>query len=204
MRVCRSICLRSFMCSPGFSSAGMGAGAGLDFVGSIAGARSEQRALRSAARISEINAGMAEEEARQFLRVGAITAGRRYQEGARLRGKQVAAMGANNVVIGEGSTARVLATTDYSTQVDVDTIMGNAYRQAVGAQVDATNLRGQAAGQRATASGISPFLAGASSLLTSAAAVAPKMYQMGQNQSASFSKKAHAKTLKFNDDWLSG
>jgi hypothetical protein len=156
----------------------MGVGAGMDFVGSIAGVRSERRSLRSAARIADIGASMADEDARQALRIGTVLAGRRFEEGARVRGQQVAAMGANNLVIGEGSTARVLATTDYATQLDVDTIMANAYREAFGLQVEGMNLRGQAAAQRATASGISPFLAGATSLLTSAAKIAPEMHEL--------------------------
>jgi hypothetical protein len=156
----------------------MGVGAGMDFVGAIAGARSERRSLRSAARIADIGASMADEDARQALRIGTVLAGRRFEEGARVRGQQVAAMGANNLVIGEGSTARVLATTDYATQLDVDTIMANAYREAFGLQVEGMNLRGQAAAQRATASGISPFLAGATSALTSATKIAPDMYNL--------------------------
>lgn len=156
-------------------------GAAASTIGSIASAVQTKAALRSAARIADINAGMTEVAAGQTRRDGMTMASRRKMEGERTRSAQVARMAANNIVVGDGSSAAVLASTDYATTVDADQIEANAIRQALGLKTEAGNLRAQAAGQRALAAGISPFLEGATSALTGAASVAQSYYKLQQS-----------------------
>ena len=153
-------------------------GAAQSTIGSIASAVQTRAALRSAARIADINAGMTEVAAGQTRRDGMTMASRRKMEGERTRSAQVARMAANNIVVGEGSSAAVLASTDYATAIDANQIEANAIRAALGLKTEAGNLRSQAAGMRAQASGISPFLEGATSLLSGASSVAQSYYTM--------------------------
>jgi hypothetical protein len=174
------------MCTAELALAGQAAGAAQSTVGSIASAVQTRAALRSQARILDINAGMVEDAARQTRVDGQTMGSRRYMEGERLRSSQVAAMAGNNIVVGEGSSAAVLASTEYGTEVDVKQIEANAIRQALGLKTEAGNLRSQATTARAQASGISPFMEGLGSALTGATAVAGTYYNL--NKAGAFDK----------------
>lgn len=147
-------------------------------VGSYFSAKQQKLQLQTQAQLSEINARMAELGARN-----ALLQGERAQQGhmlktAGLKGKQRAAMAAGGVDLGEGSALNVLTTTDVMSEIDRNTIEHNAMMDAWGYKTQAVNLRSEAAMQRATASGIKPGLAAASTLLGSAGSVASNWYTM--------------------------
>lgn len=150
---------------------------------------------RSDASLLDVNAGLSETQARM-----AIMQGQREEQQMRLRtaqikGTQRAAMAANGVDLGEGSSSRILATTDYMGEIDVGTIRANAARTAFGYRIQAANQKFAAMSARvqganytagsafasANAAGISPFASGMSSLMTSAASYGPQVYGMGKS-----------------------
>lgn len=186
----------------------MGAGA----VGSAAGARSSAASQKaqleynaaigklnaamaeSDASLLELNASISESQARMALQIGQREEQQLRLQSAQLKGRQRAAFAANGVDLGVGSTARVLASTDYMTEVDASVVRANAARQAFGYRVQAVNQKFSAMTAKAQgtsyragsafasvgAAGISPAAAAGTSLLGSASAVAPSVYSMGR------------------------
>ena len=85
--------------------------------------------------------------------------------------------------LGEGSAARVLATTDIMGQIDANTIAANATRTAWGYRTQGTNFKNEASMKRSAAGGMNPGLAAGTTLLTGANAVASNWYML-QKQGA--------------------
>ena len=185
----------------------MGAGMATSAVGSYYSAQGTKTQLEYQAAMGKLNAAMAESDA-SLLELNAsisdtqgkmaIAQGQREEQklrlgSAQLKGRQRAALAANGVDLGVGSAARVLATTDYMTEVDAGEIRANAARAAFGYQVQGVNQRYGAMAARtqgvnykagsafatASASGISPLASAAGSLLGSAGSVAPSVYKTG-------------------------
>lgn len=157
------------------------AGAAMGIVSSFFGAKSQKSALNYQAEIAEINAGLAELSAQNE-----ILAGQREEQKARLRtgaikaGQRVA-MAANGIDMAGSPTAQnILNTTDILGEIDAQTIQANALRSAWGYRTQATNLTNEATMARGTASGISPGMAAASSLLTGAGQVAGSWYSLNK------------------------
>lgn len=152
-------------------------------------ARSAQSMAEAQANIDDINADTSEFAAQQ-----AIIAGQRNEQnvllkGAQLKSTQRAEMAANGIDLSQGSAQNILTSTDVMTREDAKQVALEATRAAWGLRTQATNYKSaagvsraqgqaavlqgyaQAAGLNATASAISPSMAGASSLLTSAASI---------------------------------
>lgn len=167
------------MCSAGLASlGGQAAGVGASTVGAFMGAEAQRASLRSQASIAEINASISDAAARS-----ALAASEREQQQIMLRGDQVksaqtAAYAANGIDIASKSAVNVASSTDYITQVDANTARANGIAAAWGQRIQADNFRGQATMERAQARGISPFLSGASTLITGAGQVASSWYKM--------------------------
>jgi hypothetical protein len=186
----------------------MGAGMASSAIGASTAASGQKSQLQYQAAMGSINAAMAESDA-SILELNAsitdaqadqaIAQGQREQQklrlgAAQLKGRQRASLAANGVDLGVGSAARVLATTDYMTEVDAGEIRANAARAAFGykvqgvnqkfaamsARVQGANYKAGSAFASATASGISPLASGVGSLLGSAGSVAPSVYKTGQ------------------------
>lgn len=151
------------MCTPAAALAAQGAGAVSSAVGSVYAAKSQRSALA-------LQADMSDLQARGALAQGEREQQRSMLQTAQLKGTQRAALAANGVDLGQGSPLNILTTTDTMGGIDAQTIKANALRSAWG-------YRTQAAADRASASAISPGLAGATSLLTGATAVADSWYR---------------------------
>lgn len=141
-------------------------------IGSYYAAKGQKTALKLQARIAEVNAKIAEGQARDTLQRG-----ERQEQGARmgaaqLRSSQRAAMGSSGIDLGSETAAAVLTSTDYLTEMDANTIKANALREAWGFRMDAGQSRSEASMARATAKGISPAGDAFSTLITGAAQVA--------------------------------
>jgi len=161
------------------------AGVGMSTIGSIFGAKSEKSGLKFQARLADINARVAEMNARDLVRSGIIEESRIKLAGSQAKSAQVARMASSGVDIAGSPTAQArLAGTDLITEVDALTMRGNALRAAWGQRFEAQNQRSRAAVMRASAASISPGMAGFSTLLTGAGQVAASWY--GLNKEGAF------------------
>lgn len=168
------------MCSPGMASLGAQSfGVGMSTVGSIFAASSEKSRLRSQARLAEINASIIDSNARNTIRVGAIEESRVKLATAQAKSQQRTQMASSGIDIAGSNTALARLTgTDVVGEVDAATVRANALRAAWGQRIDAGNMRRQATSLRASASSISPALAGFTSLINGAGQVASSWYSL--------------------------
>lgn len=157
----------------------LGAGGGaLSFIGAISKANSTITADNAQADQLTTNAINAEQAAASAVTVGQGQVANTQTKGAQTVASQRAAMAANGIDIDAAGTAQnVQQSTQYVTDQNVQTITANAARAAMGytqqSQSDATN----AGTYRAAANAVSPTMAGATSLLTSATGVASNWYR---------------------------
>lgn len=168
------------MCNATASLAGQAFGVGAGTVGALAGAKAQQASLRSQARIAEINATLADAAAR-----GELMASERQQSSIKLRGaqtraSQVSAYAGRGIDVGVGSPVDVATSTDYFTEVDANTARANGIQAAWGRRMQAGNYRREATSSRATAAGISPGAAAATTLITGASQVAQSWYSLNK------------------------
>lgn len=151
-----------------------------DAASSIFAASSEKLGLKLASRIADLNASSEDDNARESLRRGNEDESRLRLETGFLKGRQIAAMGANGVRLDDGSPLNRLVSTDYMAEVDAATIRQNAAREAAGYRTRATSYRNEALMRRTAARGVSPFVSGLTSLVGSAQKVASDWYDFRQ------------------------
>lgn len=165
----------------GISAAQMGKASNTLAVGGMAtsaiGAFSSASGARHQASIDETNAKLSELGAQAALLQGQAAEKASMLDTAQRKSTQRAAFASNGLVIGEGSTGRVLTSTDYLGAVDRDTIHANAVRAAWGYKTQAISYRASADAKRA----INPAGAAATSLLGSGAQVAKGWYEISKN-----------------------
>lgn len=195
------------MCSPAMASLGVQSfGVGMSTVGSIFAASAQKSALRSQARIAEINASIMDSNARNTIRVGTIEESRVKLATAQAKSQQRTHLASSGVDIANSNTALARLTgTDVIGEVDAQTVRANALRAAWGQRIEAGNLRRGAVSARASAASISPALAGFTSLLNGAGQVAASWYSL--NKEGAFDPKsgtAGTATVGAGDDegWL--
>lgn len=165
------------MCSPTLAMGGQAFGAGMSAFGSFFQAKADKSALRSQARILDINAGVQENVARQTIAAGTVEESRVKLKGAQVKGRQIAEYASRGIdIAGSDSALAVLTGTDLITDVDAATIRANAMRAALGQRFEASNMRARATSARASAASISPGLALGTSLIQSAGQVAKSWY----------------------------
>lgn len=153
-------------------------GSAFSLIGALTKANNTSTADTAQANQLQTNANNAEQAAASAVTSGIGTAANAETRGAQTVASQRAAMAANGVDVTAAGTAQSVQTgTQYITDQNVQTITANAARAAMGytqqSQNDATN----AAAYRAAASSVSPAMAGATSLLTSATGVASNWYR---------------------------
>jgi hypothetical protein len=156
-------------------------GAAIQVIGAISSALSTRLALKGAAAVAEINAGVAERAAQQEMSNGQEQVAAATERAGQVKSSQRAAMAANGIDLGVGSAAEVLTTTDMVKEHDMQVIQSNAVRAAWGHRMTATSLTNQAVTSRASADSISPLVAGTSTLLSSAGQIAGSWYLMNKN-----------------------
>lgn len=142
------------------------------FAGSFYSAKAQKRNLQHQARMTEINARVAETGAKTELARGQAEYARHTLQAGHLKSAQRAALAANGMVMNEGSAAEMLAATDIMKEIDAQTIEENALRNAWGYRSQATDYRNQVLIGQAQASSINPAGAGLQTLLGSAPMVA--------------------------------
>ena len=152
------------------------AGALTGAIGSYYSAKSQKINLQGQAALADVNARIAELGAQSALDQGQRQVGALTMQAGQLKSRQRAALAANGVDLGEGNAAEIQASTDIMKEIDKNTLEANSVRTAWGYRTQGMNYQNEAAMQRATASSISPGMAVASSLLTSAGQVASSWY----------------------------
>lgn len=154
------------------------AGGAFSLIGAITKANNTVTADNAQANQMQINAGNAEQAAASAVTSGIGQATNTETKGAQTLASQRAAMAANGIdVNAAGTAANVQASTQYITKQNVDTITANAARAAMGyTQQEQSDIANSAA-YRAAGSSVSPAMAGATSLLTTATGVASNWYR---------------------------
>lgn len=93
--------------------------------------------------VAEMNAKIADNQARDALERGKIEEQKKRREVAQISGRQQAAMAANGVDISFGSPLDVLADTAIQGELDALTIRSNTYREEYDYRVKGANQRAQ-------------------------------------------------------------
>lgn len=157
-----------------------GLGALTSTVGSFYQAKSMKSSLNYQAGMSAINARLAETGAQSVLQQGQQQVAGLTLSAGMLKSKQTAAQAANGIDLGTGSAAEVRASTDIMKEIDANTLTSNAVKNAWGYRTYGVNAANEGLIQSATASGISPFSAAQSSLLSGAGQVASSWYMLNK------------------------
>ena len=152
------------------------AGAGINAIAASSAAAGQKSKLESAARAELLNAQMYESAAQQELRRGIGEQQAVQRRTANLKADQKVALVANGIDLGSGSAVNILTTTDYMGELDANMTHANSVRAAFGLRRQAQNSKNQADGLNASAQGISPEMAGFTSLLSDASTVASSWY----------------------------
>ncbi len=123
--------------------------------GQVQQAQATAKANRYNAQIQDMNANLADRQARDAIERGHLEEQRKRQEVARIKGAQTAAMAANGVDLTFGSPLDTLVDTAVAGEIDALTIRSNSYREAYDHNVDAVNKRAGATLSRMSASAAS-------------------------------------------------
>ena len=110
-------------------------------VGAVQQAQATAKSNRYNAEVQNMNARLADRQARDAIERGKLEEQRKRTEVARIKGAQTAAMAANGVDVTFGSPLDTLVDTAVAGELDALTIRSNSYREAYGYNVDAANKR---------------------------------------------------------------
>ena len=178
--------------STSFSAQQKGIGQILSIGGAINGAiggffqaQSQANQLKSQAmtldfqsKMADINSRMAEFGAENIMQAGERQAGAFSLRSGQAKGSARASMAARGVQLGEGSAAELIATHDTMKEIDMLTINANTVKAAEASRTQSVNYSNQASllgvssyNAYASANSISPFTAGITSLMGSAASI---------------------------------
>ena len=152
------------------------AGAAGSAVGSYKASQGTKAAYEAQAQIAENNAVIAGWQAADAERRGALKATQSRIQYSQLKGSQRAAMAANGIELSVGTAQNILNDADQFGQVDANTIIDNAAREAWGYRVQASNYHDNASLLQSRADAESPLMAAGTSLLGSAGKVAASWY----------------------------
>lgn len=166
------------MCDANTSMAAQGLGAGVSTVGSYYSALGQKTSLNAQAGLATIDARLANDEGDAALQQGQFNQQQALLEGAQTKSTQRADMAANGVDLGVGSALNVQDSTDLVAQVNAKNANLNALRTAFGYRAQAVQDTNKALMDKAQASGISPWMAGGGTLLTSAKSIATSRYEL--------------------------
>lgn len=152
------------------------AGMAMSAVSAYSGSQASKNAYGAQAQVAQNNAQVAEWQAEDALRRGAVAASDQGTKNNQLKGTQRARLAANGVDLGQGSALQILADTDYFGDIDAGRIEDNAAREAWAIRQQAAGYRADASLLQSRADSERPWLAAGTSLLTSAGKVAGNWY----------------------------
>jgi hypothetical protein len=154
----------------------MGAGMGAQAFGAYQSSRATKAAHEAQAQVQRNNATVAGWQAEDAIERGNKAAMRVRSQARQLKGTQRARLAAAGVDLGEGSALQILSDTDYFGEVDAQTTVDNAAREAWAIRQQAAGYSADAALMQSRAAAESPLFAAGTSLLTSASRVAERWY----------------------------
>lgn len=130
------------------------AGAGMSALGAYQGAQSQKAMANYNAQVAQNNAQVAEWQAQDAQRRGEEEAQAVRRQGDQIRGSQRATMAARGLDLAEGTSAELIAQTDFFSLADQTTARNNAAREAwgVGCKARTSGPRPVCNGQRLAAS----------------------------------------------------
>lgn len=165
--------------TPGNTNLALGAAGGaFSLIGALTKANNTVTADTAQANQLQTNAVNAEQAAASAVTTGIGTAANTETKGGQTVASQRAAMAANGVdVTAAGTAQNVQNSTQYVTDQNVQTITANAARTAMGYTQQSQSDINNSAAYRAAAASVSPTMAGATSLLTTATGVASSWYR---------------------------
>jgi hypothetical protein len=117
---------------------------GLMAGGTILSAYGQKKAADYQAEVAERNAALARRAAIDAITRGSAEAGKATMEGSRIIGKARAAAAASGVDVQSSSVIDVLGTTRMYATLNAETIKGNAAREALGYNMQASNFQANA------------------------------------------------------------
>lgn len=158
-----------------------GAGVFMGAIGARSAAQGQKSALNYKAEIAQINAHMDQQQIESVLLTSQRQQSRVLLKGAQVKSSQRVAAAANGVDLrGSDTFDRITASTEFMRQSDALTIDQNATQQAEALKMKKVNDENDARMARATADGINPNMAFASTLLQGAGTVASSWYMMNK------------------------
>lgn len=110
-------------------------------VGQVQQAQATAKANRYNAQVQNMNAKLADRQAKDAIERGQLEEQRKRQDVARIEGAQKASLAANGVDVTFGSPLDTLVDTAVAGELDALTIRTNSYREAYEHKVDAANKR---------------------------------------------------------------
>lgn len=148
--------------------------------GAYFSAQSTKNNLQFQSDMAAINARMAENTAQSIMDAGQKQAGMVSAKYGAAKSATKVSQAARGIQAGEGSAAEEVASIDLAKETDMLTINANAVRQASAARMQSVNAQNESLIKGTTADSISPFAAATSSLISSAAQVAPQWYRLAK------------------------
>lgn len=112
-------------------------------VGTIAQGQAAMNAAKYNAQVAEMNAKISDKKAADALERGRLEEQKKRMEVAGIKGRQLAAMGANNVDVSFGSPLEMINDTAYMGEMDALIVRTNANRESYDYRVQAVNQRAQ-------------------------------------------------------------
>lgn len=112
-------------------------------VSSIGQGMAAMQAAKYNNQIAQMNAKVEERRAQDALDRGRLEEQKQRMANASIYGKQIAAMGANNVDVSFGSPLEIIADTHYLGEMDALIVRTNAARESYDHRVQAENYRAQ-------------------------------------------------------------
>jgi hypothetical protein len=154
----------------------LGAGMGFQAMGAYSNSKNARTAYEAQAQVARNNATVAGWQAEDALKRGDKAAMRVRMQGNQTKGAQRAALAASGVDLGMGSALNILADTDYFTDVDAQTTLDNASKEAWAIRQQAAGFNAEASLLKSRADAESPLYAATGSLLTGASRAASTWY----------------------------
>lgn len=154
------------------------AGVGNNFIGNYYQSRALKNQLSHQSRMDEINARMANLQRESALEQGNRQVGQLTMKAGKLKSSQRVAMAANGLVLGQGSSRDILASTDLMKELDSNTILQNAMQTAFASEATMVNYQNRASMYQAASKAISPAGSAFASLLGGVGQVASSWYNL--------------------------
>jgi hypothetical protein len=161
-------------------------GGGFSIFNQFQQAQGQKAEAKAQAKMASNNAKSAEAAAQDALDRGAEEELQNRRKYSQLAGTQRADFASRGIDMGEGSALAQLDDTYMFENVDSNIIKQNSQRDAFAFRNQASGYAGSAAMYRSAASGFSPLMAGAGTLLTTAGAVADKWYRYKELDGAGY------------------